>query len=533
MAMRFTRRGALLRGLALASAIATGAALGTGPAAQAEEQIESITWALPSIPDTLFIPHAWTTYIGAIMSLVQEGPLAFGDDLALTAGPADKWEQVDPTTIRYHLRAGVKFGDGSPLTADDVVATFKYHMSPDSGSQLAAFYGSVSSVEASAADEITVKLKAPNVQFAYTAAHMAGFIFKKDQLADKNIGTPEVLPIGTGPYKLVEFAPTDHVVLEAREDYWGPKPVVKKITFVAIPDRQARLLAMQNGDIDGTFDLAISDVDQWKALGNVDIITAPSLGMFSLTLDHSAPPFDDIHVRRAVAYAIDREGLVKALLKGNGEAATALNPPEMWSGVLPPDEVRKFYATLPSYPFDLEKAKAELAQSGHPDGFDVTVPAPTADPYMVNIMQSVVENLKQVGIRASIQEIDNNTWLAGYFRHENLGMQIMAYYPDFADAANYPYLFFSSATAVKDGMNGSNFKNADVDAFLKTANENADPKARADALEGVFKIANDDVAVVPIFWPSSAMAMNSKYKFTGYTAFWYNVPWALRGFGLK
>ena len=73
---------------------------------------------------------------------------------------------------------------------------------------------------------------------------------------------------------------------------------------------------MQNGDIDGTFDLAISDVDQWQTLGNVDVVTAPSLGMFSLTLDQSSPPFDDIHVRKAVAYAIDREGLVQALLKG-------------------------------------------------------------------------------------------------------------------------------------------------------------------------------------------------------------------------
>ena len=279
MAKEFTRRGALIQGWALASALAATAAFGVVPPTQAQDQIEAITWALPSIPDTLFIPHAWTTYIGAIMSLVQEGPLAFGDDLALIPASADKWEQVDPTTIKYHLRGGVKFGDGSPLTADDIIATFKYHMSPDSGSQLAAFYSSVDTVEATAPDEVTVKLKAPNVQFAYTAAHMAGFVFKKDQLADKNIGTPEVLPLGTGPYKLVEFAPTDHVVLEARDDYWGPKPAVKRITFQAIPDRQARLLAMQNGDIDGTFDLAISDVDQWKALGNVDIVTAPSLGI--------------------------------------------------------------------------------------------------------------------------------------------------------------------------------------------------------------------------------------------------------------
>jgi peptide/nickel transport system substrate-binding protein len=255
--------------------------------------------------------------------------------------------------------------------------------------------------------------------------------------------------------------------------------------------------------------------------------------MFALTLDQTAPPFDDIHVRKAVAYAIDREGLVQALLKGNGEAASALNPPEMWSGVLPPDEVRSFYSTLPGYDFDLEKAKAELAQSAHPDGFEISVSAPTADPYMVNIMQTVAQNLSEIGIAVNVQEIDNNQWLAGYFMHENLGMQIMAYYPDFADAANYPFLFFHSGNAVKDGMNGSNFSNAEVDAAIDTANREPDPAVRAEALKKVFQIANEEVAIVPIFWPASAMAINNRYKLTGYNAFWYNVPWAIRGFGTK
>src|SRR5262245_20300294 len=163
MAKGLTRRRALVNGAVLAAAVVMTGALSIAPPAKAEEQIASITWALPSIPDTLFIPHAWNTYTGAIMSLVQEGPLAFGDDLALEPASADRWEQVDPTTIKYHLRGGVKFGDGSPLTADDIVATFKYHMSPDSGSQLASFYNSVATVEATAPDEVTVKLKAPNV----------------------------------------------------------------------------------------------------------------------------------------------------------------------------------------------------------------------------------------------------------------------------------------------------------------------------------------------------------------------------------
>jgi peptide/nickel transport system substrate-binding protein len=534
MLMSQTRRSFL----AMTSAATAAAVLGPmikSARADTGGQIDEIKWALPQVPDTLFIPHAWTTYIGAIMSLVQEGPLAFGDDLSLVPAVAESWEQTDPTTVKYRLRKGVVFGDGSALTPDDIVATMKFHLDPNSGSQLAAFYSSVASVTADGSDGVTVKLKSPNVQFRYTAAHMAGFIYQKKQLDQhaKDIGTPDVLPIGTGPYKLVEFAPSDHVTLEVNESYWGTKPAAKRITFQSIPDRQTRLLAMQNGDVDGTFDLSISDIEQWKALPNVDVVTAPSLGVYCLTLDQAAPPFNDIHVRKAIAYAIDREGLVKALLKGYGASAVALDPPEIWAGVLPVDEVKAFYATLPGYSFDLAKAKAELQQSAHAGGFEISVPGSTADPYMVNVLQTVAENLKQIGISMKVEEVDHNQWIAGYFRHEKLGMQIMSYFPDFADPANYPYLFFASANAVKDGMNGSNFKNPEVDKLLDVADEQSDPKARAEALKSVFKIVNEDVTLVPIFWPASAMAINKKYKLTGYTAFWYNVPWAIRGFGLK
>jgi peptide/nickel transport system substrate-binding protein len=494
--------------------------------------IEEIKWALPSVPDTLFVPHAWSTYTGAIMSLVQEGLLAFGNDLELVPAVSDTWQQADPTTYTYHIRNGAVFGDGSPVTPEDVVATMKIHLTPDAGSQLSPFYSSVASVEASGASEVTVKLKSPNVQFRYTAAHMAGFIFKKSQLDQhlKDIGTPQVLPLGTGPYKLVEFAPGDHVIMEINPGYWGPKPPAKRVSFQAIADRQTRLLAMQNGDIDGTFDIAISDIDQWKQLPNVKVITAPSLGFYCLTLDTSKPPFDDVHVRRAIAYSVDRAGLVQALLKGNGEPAWVIDSPDMWAGVLPADEVKSFYGTLNNFGFNLEKAKAELKQSAHPDGFEISVPTSKDDPYMVNMMQSVAENLKQIGITMKVQELDNNQWLAGYFRHENLGAQIMAYYPDFPDPANYPYLFYDSVNAAKDNMNGSNYRNPEIDKLLTVATEQSDPKTRAEALKQIFKITNDDVALVPIFWPATAMALSTKYKFTGFNAFWSNTPWVLRGF---
>lgn len=518
--------------LALSSSIVFTNAVGLPRMAFAADGIEEITWSLASVPETLFVPHAWSTDNGVIMSLVQEGPLLFGDDLTMIPGSAESWSFTDPRTAVYKLRPGVTFSDGSPLTADDVVATVNYHTTPANASQLSTFFSAVDWAEVIDASTVAIKLKAPNVQFQYWAAHMAGFLFKKDQLANtEDLGTPDDLPLGTGPYKIVEFAPAERVVLEAREDYWGGAPVVKRIKIVAIPDAQARILALKNGDIDGTFQVATTDLDQWKAVENANVYTAPSLATFVLPIDHSTAPFDDVHVRRAVAYSVDREGLVKALLKGNGDSLAALNPIEMWSGVLTPDEVNAFYASIPSYAFDMEKAKEELAQSKHPGGFSFTVPVSSALPDMVNSLQSLGQNLKQLNIDMTVKEMDNNQWLAQYFAHENLGMQSMNYYPDFGDPAAYPYLFFHSDNARPQGMNASNFKHPDVDKFIDTANQNLDPKARADALKKAFEIANDQVALIPLFTPHNAMVLNKKYKMTGYNTFWYNIPWAVRGFG--
>jgi peptide/nickel transport system substrate-binding protein len=522
-------------GLGLAVAVMIAAAVHASGFKAAAAEIDEIDWALPHLPKTLLVPHEWSVNMGGVMSLVQEGMLAFDDDLSLAAGVADSWEQVDPLTYVYHLRDGVTFHDGSPVTAEDVVYSMTWHLDPDARSQLRPFYNSVDSIEATGDREVTIKLKSPDVQFQYTPAHMSGFIMKKSQLEEhgENYGTPDVLPLGTGPYKVVEYVPDDRVVLEAYEDYWGGAPPVDRITILAIPDQQTRLLAMRNGDIDGAFDVSISDIDQWQELDGVDVVTTPSLGVFLLTLDQQSPPFDDIEVRRAVAHALDRAGLVEALLKGNGEPAVALNPPGMWAGVMTDEDVRAFYATLDDHAFDLEAAKAALAGSSMPDGFEVSVPAPNSDPYMVLILLSLAENLRELGITLNVQEVDDSQWLDSYFAHENLGMRIMSYFPDYADPANYPYLFLAGANAVKDGMNASNYKNPKVDDLLNQALQQSDPAARGDALKEAMRIANEEIAVVPIFWPDSAMAISSDYRLDGYSAFWYNIPWAMRGFGLK
>jgi len=495
--------------------------------------IEEVTWALPDLPDVLHVPHDWTTYSGAVMSLVEEGTLAFGDDLSLQPAVAETWEAVDPTTYVFTLRDGVTFHDGSPLTAEDVVFTIEWNMDKTNASQLAAFFASVESVEATADNEVTVTLSKPDAQFQYSMAHMSGFIMNKAQLesSGETFGTPDVLPLGTGPYELVEFVPDDHVTLERYEDYWGEPGAAQRIVIRQIPDSQTRLLAMQSGEIDGTFDVPISEVDQWEGLDDVTVITAPSNGVYQLILDQETPPFDDLHVRKAIAYAVDREGIVQAVLNGKGAPALAINPPGIWGGVLDEASVDSFYETLPTYQFDLDAAEAELAQSSVPDGFEFSIPVPNTDPVAINSFLAISETLAQIGITMNVQQVDPGEWLDVYFAHEDLGAQFMAYFPDYADPANYPYLFYYSGNAVANGLNGSNYRNDDVDALIDTALQSNDTAERADALEQVIAQANEDVATVPIHWPDSAMAISSDLRLDGYNAFWYNIPWASRGFG--
>ncbi len=506
----------------------------TTTSAAASQDIEELTWALPQIPNTLFVPYSWSTYEGAIMALAQEGLLAFSDDLSVTEALAGSWEQTDATTYVFTLRDGVKFHDGSDLTAEDVVASMSWHLDTQAGSQLGAFYGSVDTIEATGDNEVTVTLTAPDAQFQYTPAHMAGFIFKASQLEQLDtIGSPDNLPIGTGPYQVVEFIPEDRVVLERFDDYWGTNGPAKRIVITAIPDAQTRLLAMRDGEIDGTFDISLNEIDQWEALDNTDVITSSSLGIDLFTMDLETPPFDDIHVRKAISYALDREGLVAAVLQGKGAPAVTVNPPGIWAGVNSESDVESFYSTLPSYAYDMEAAAAELAQSSVPDGFEFTLQVPNL-PNLLNAALVLSESLDELGITMNVEQVDFGAWLEVYFAHEpGLGMQAMEWLPDYADPVNYPLLFLHSEGAIVDGVNASNYRNDRVDELIDLARTESDPAARAAALEEMFQIVTEDVPVLNIVWPDSAMAIRNDLRLDGYNAFWYNIPWAIRGLAAK
>ncbi len=501
----------------------------------ASSDIEEITWAMPFLPDTLFVPHEWTTAQGVVVSLAQEGLLAFDDDLNLTSAIAESWEQLDDLTYVYTIREGATFHDGSPVTAEDVAASMSWHLDPDNFSFVDFFYFSVDSIEATGDREVTVTLFEPDVTWQYVPALMAGFIMPASQLASADIdllGTPDLIPIGTGPYRVVEFIPGDRVVLERYDGYWGDNGPAKQITITQISNPQQRLLAMSDGDIDGTFELPETEIDQWQNLDGVDVITEPALTLVAITLDYLDHPFGDIHVRRAIAHSLDQEGLINAVLKGQGEKGTAEAPPDSWTPVSSGDSARSFYATLPQYEFDMEKAAAELAQSSVPDGFEFSVPVPGGADLMLNPLLSLQQNLETIGITMTIEEVDDATWQEAYFAGEGLGMQVIQLASDYVDPINMPTLLLWSLQA-GGGFNASNYVNDRVDELIGVALGDSDPAAREAALQEMFEIARDEVATIPIYYLDTGMAIRSDLKLDGFNAFYYNIPWAIRGFGPK
>jgi peptide/nickel transport system substrate-binding protein len=503
------------------------AATAMAPAQAQDGEAEHISMAMPGNPPSLFIPRAWLVSTGTAMSLVQEGLLAFGNDLSLQPALAESWEAVDPTTYVYHLRPDLMFSDGSPVTADDVVFSMKLNMDPVVGSELLSFYASVESIEATAEDEITVKLTRPDAQFQYTPAHMAGFVLKQSQYeaGPDDIGTPGVLPIGTGPYKVTSFDPNASIELERNEFWRGPAPKVRTITLQLINDPQTALLAMQSGQINGAFEIALDTIDQWTQAG-AQVETTPALSFFMLVMNTEMAPFDDIHARRAMWYAVDREGLVAAALGGRGQPANAINPPGMWAGVLTPEEVEEFYGTLTPGTFDLDMAREELAQSATPDGFTLDVMIQNSIAAMGPIAQSLVETLGQIGVTVNVTSVDSSVYYADY-NSQASPFYIRSYAPDFADPANYPYLFLHSDSARQDGLNASLYRNPEFDALLDTAISSVDVAERAEAMKEALTIVDQDVPIAPIFWPDTAAAVTPDFQFNDFTAFYYNQPWAL------
>jgi peptide/nickel transport system substrate-binding protein len=515
------------------SSSSPGGSTSSAPGNTSDADIPSLQWALnTSTIVGLDIATAFESNSQCVAVCGMEGLLGVSDKLTLVPLLATSWK-YDRPNLKYvfQLRQGVKFWDGTPMTADDVAFSLSRHIDPKVSSQIAGYFANVASFEKTGASEITAKLKHPDplVANALVFAPILSEAFVKK--IGKALGSPGsgLRIMGTGPYKITSFPSSTAATVERFDGYWGAKPRVQSCTFSCISDIQTLQLAIQSGQAAGTLTVPVQDAANYQKMSGVQTYSASGMEICALTFDVSTPPFDDLHVRKAIAYACDREGYVRAFLGGNGTPAACVVPPEQWGSVLPQPQVASMYAKLPSYPFSIENAKKELAQSSHPNGFTTNkILVPNNQPAVLKALESLSTSVKQLGITMPISQVPSNDWLANIYAHKDLGIVCLLFLPDYADPADYMNLIYPSANAVKNNFNLANYKNPKVDKLIQDANSASSNAERAQDLSQVLTISQQDLPYYGLFWQNDVMAIQNKYVYKGFTGLYFNQNWLSR-----
>jgi len=487
----------------------------SGRKGNSDADTELLTWRVGALVH-LDSARALDNGSKSVQALVTESLVTLDEDLAIAPWLAESFEQVDPVTYTYRLRPDVTFWDGSPLTAEDVVYSIQRHNDKDFGSIVSAFQD-VKTVEATGDNEVTIALARPLAQFAMVMTY-APIVQKAFALRlGERFGAPgKDTVMGTGPYTVTDFKADSSASLERFEDYWGDKPAWNKVTVVLIADSQAAQLAMRAGETDGAFSVVASEVETWREIDGVEVEAGAALSPAFFAFDLRVKPWSDIHVRRAIAYALDRQALVNALLPGAGEPATSLIPRAQWAGLqLPEERVSEIYNSVTMYPFDLEKARAELQESGFPNGFSATVEFGDAKPHLGRAAEALAQNLAEIGIRLQVKEVPLSQEIAAVTGHEG-GFRILSFEGSDIDPADFPSFMLPSDFARPGGFNVPHYLNDRVDELIDLQAETADASKRGEYLSELMTIISNDLPYLPLWWESDVVAFRDDLSYDNF-----------------
>lgn len=336
----------------------------------------------------------------------------------IVPGLAERWEiSANGLEYTFYLRSGVKFHDGRPLTAADVKYTIERDQDPETGHPHPEYYADIAEIEI--VDDLTIKFKLSKISPALLSNLALGDSIIVPQGAGDELKSH---PIGTGPFQFVEWVRGDHVTLARFEDYYGkddqgrPLPYLDKVIFRFIPDPSAALAALRAGDVDAIL-LSGEQVPIVEADPNLKIVSGPQNLVQIMAINNSRKPFDDVRVRRAISYAIDKEAVIEGSVAGYGTPIGSHMTP-----------VNRFYVDVNwMYPYDPEKAKELLAAAGYPDGFKATLRLP--EPYLVHQWtgEIIADQLSRVGIELELEIIEWGRWLDEVYSKADYDLTIIGH----------------------------------------------------------------------------------------------------------
>jgi peptide/nickel transport system substrate-binding protein len=519
------RRSRLVTVLAVTLAAAVGAQVALA-SPRAKQDGQTLTIGMSDLPRTLFVPTDYSTEASWIMVLIQGQMLTYGPKAQLQPAILQSWKQQG-LTYTYQVRPGVKFSDGNPVTAADIAYTLNLQLDPKVGAQEAALFTNVKSVTANGTS-VVMTLKKADPLAKFLPATIAGFVYEQSSVSANvaNYGTPQVPTVGAGPYQVQSYAPDSQMTLVRNPNYYGPKPQWDTIVFKAIPDPQTLLLALRNGEIDGTLSATTSTAPSFKSFANVQSFHLNSWS--GLTLDMTQKPFSDINVRKALYYATDVQGINQAVGKGYTTPAVTINDPLIYASSLPAATVSKLYSKFPVYKYDIAKAKAALAASSVPKGFSTTLNVPEDSSADVLIAQVLKNDWAKIGVKLKIRLMPGGPRFQIILDHKkNLGIQIIGNAPDAPDPHEMPWEYFDSSQAVVNGNNSSNFKSPAVDKLLAKAAATPNQNVASRTIIRASALAAQQVPIINLSWGQAVVAFKKGWSLTNLNAYSPTSNWIM------
>ena len=430
------------------------------PAAQpAETRANEITVGIAQDLDESLDPHKVVAAgTKEVMFNVFEGLMKPTPEGDLIPAVAEKYEiSDDQLTYTFTIRDGIKFHNGDPVTAEDVGESLARCKNGGDGIFEVEAFSNIQHMETADSRSISITLGEPDSEFLsyLTAAVLpAGY------------DGQDTAPVGTGPFKFVSRAAQDNIVLERFDDYWGEKAYLDKVTYKIIENADSILMSLQSGAVDLFAHLTSTQVAQ---LGDEFNIEEGTMNLVqAMYLNNAEKPFDDVRVRQALCYAIDRQQILDLAFDGYGSLIGSSMYPAF--GKYFDDSLTNYYT------HDVEKAKALLADAGYPDGFSMTITVPSNYQPHIDTAQVIVEQLKQVGIRAEILPVTWESWLNDTY----VGRQFQATVVG-VDASTMTARALLERFVSTTGNNFINYNNAEYDALFQQAITAKDDAAQTAA----------------------------------------------------
>ncbi len=437
--------------------------------------------------------------------------LNFGEqDTTIHPGLATKWDiSDDGLTYTFELQQGVKFHDGTDFNAEAVVK----NVNRWKGGTEEDFYYFNSMFKAEGQDIITDVKAEGDYTVVFTLSRPQAPFLKNLAMSPFGIASPTAFeasgdkfgddPVGTGPFKFVEWKRNDSITIEKFADYWQDGlPKLDKVIFRSIPDNSARLNALTANEIDLADGINPSDGANIESNANLQLIERPSMNIGYLGLTSTRKPFDNKLVRQAVNYAIDKQGIVDAFFEGRAQVAKNPMPPSI-SG---------YNDDIEGYPYDPEKAKALLAEAGY-DGTPIELWAmPVPRPYMpdgAKVAEVIQKNLADIGMPAKIVTYEWATYL-DKAKDGEADAFMLGWTGDNGDADNFIYTLLDEDNIGSN--NYSYFKNAETHKLLIQAQSETDEDVRIELYKKAQEIIHDEAPWVPLAHSTPLLAAKAEVK---------------------